>query len=308
MTALGIRLRAIPSWQITLGLALLALGFLIAAQLASEGPRIRYTSQERSPLVETVNGLQAQQEALKTRILDLRNQIQRAEQLGQGSAALVRQLNDDLQKARIAAGLVPLAGTGVVFQLEDSTQPTSPGANEGDYRVTSQDIRTVVEELWLAGAEAISVNGERMTTSTAVTDIGGSILVNSAFLVPPYQISAIGPKDLYERVASSQGFREFVRARAETYGIGLSFFEPSQVEVPAFAGTVSLPFGRVTTPPSAAPPAPAGARGRRARRPRSRGPCIAGAINSRSRSWPSCSGCWSSSSCAPSRHRPRWPA
>lgn len=257
MTALGIRLRAIPSWQITLGLALLALGFLIAAQLASEGPRIRYTSQERSPLVETVNGLQAQQEVLKDRILELRNQIQQAEQLGQGSAALVRQLNDDLQKARIAAGLVPLSGTGVVFQLEDSTQPTSPGANEGDYRVTSQDIRTVVEELWLAGAEAVSVNGERMTTSTAITDIGGSILVNSAFLVPPYQISAIGPKDLYERVASSQGFREFVRARAETYGIGLSFFEPQQVEVPAFAGTVSLPFGRVTTP-SAAPSGPAG--------------------------------------------------
>ncbi|MDQ6795802.1 MAG: DUF881 domain-containing protein [Chloroflexota bacterium] len=258
MTTLGIRLRAIPSWQITLGLALLALGFLIAAQLASEGPRIRYTSQERSPLVETVNGLQAQQEVLKDRILALRAQIQTAEQLGQGSAALVRQLNDDLQKARIAAGLVPLAGTGVVFQLEDSTQPTSPGANEGDYRVTSQDIRTVVEELWLAGAEAISVNGERMTTSTAVTDIGGSILVNSAFLVPPYQISAIGPRDLYERVASSQGFREFVRARAETYGIGLSFFEPQQVDVPAFAGTVSLPFGRVTTAPSAAPSGPGG--------------------------------------------------
>jgi hypothetical protein len=76
--------------------------------------------------------------------------------------------------------------------------------------------------------------------------------------VPPDQISAIGPKDLYTRVASSQGFREFVRARAETYGIGLSFFEPAQVEVPAFAGTVSLPFGRVTTAPSPAPSSPGG--------------------------------------------------
>ena len=47
------RLRAIPTWQVTLGVALLALGFLIAAQLASEGPRVRYTTQERTPLVET---------------------------------------------------------------------------------------------------------------------------------------------------------------------------------------------------------------------------------------------------------------
>ena len=65
-------MRAIPSWQVTLGAALLGLGFLIAAQLAAEGPRVRYTTQERSPLVETAIELQAQQEALKQQILDLR--------------------------------------------------------------------------------------------------------------------------------------------------------------------------------------------------------------------------------------------
>ena len=65
MTALGDADPAIPSWQVTLGVALLALGFLIAAQLASEGPRIRYTSLERTPLVETALDLQAQQESLK---------------------------------------------------------------------------------------------------------------------------------------------------------------------------------------------------------------------------------------------------
>ncbi len=93
------RLRAIPTWQVTLGVALLALGFLIAAQLAAEGPRVRYTTQERTPLVETANELQAQQDALKSRILDLRSQIQDVEGQGEGSAAVVRQLND-----RLAAG------------------------------------------------------------------------------------------------------------------------------------------------------------------------------------------------------------
>ena len=47
MTSLLARIRAIPSWQLTLGVALLVLGFLIAAQLAAEGPRIRYTTLER---------------------------------------------------------------------------------------------------------------------------------------------------------------------------------------------------------------------------------------------------------------------
>ena len=157
------RLRAIPTWQVTLGVALLALGFLIAAQLASEGPRVRYTTQERTPLVETVNELQTQQDALKARILDLRSQIQVVEGQGEGSAVQVRQLNDRLQQARIAAGLIPLTGSGIVIQLEDSKEPVPPDGSDADYLVGSRDIRLVVEELWGAGAEAIAVNGERIT-------------------------------------------------------------------------------------------------------------------------------------------------
>ena len=78
------RVRSIPTWQVTLGVALLGLGFLIAAQLAAEAPRVRYTTQERSPLIETATGLQAQQEELKTRILQLRSQIGDARTAGPG--------------------------------------------------------------------------------------------------------------------------------------------------------------------------------------------------------------------------------
>jgi uncharacterized protein YlxW (UPF0749 family) len=253
MTTFGARVRSIPSWQVTLGVALLALGFLVAAQLGSEGPRVRYTTQERSPLVESALSLQSRQETLKDQILELRRQIQEVEQRGQGSAALVRELNDRLRQARIAGGLLPLQGTGIVFQLEDSVQAVKPDASEADYLVTARDSRTLVEELWLAGAEAVSVNGERIAQSTAIIDIGGSVLVNSAFIAPPYQISAIGPEDMYEQVAASQGFVAFVVARADAFGIRLSFLESDAVDVPAFAGTISLRYGRIVP---AATPAP----------------------------------------------------
>ena len=77
MTAVVDRLRALPSWQVTLTGALFVLGFLIAAQLSAEGPRIRYTTQERAPLIETALGLQDQQDALQARILQLREEIVR---------------------------------------------------------------------------------------------------------------------------------------------------------------------------------------------------------------------------------------
>jgi uncharacterized protein YlxW (UPF0749 family) len=246
------RLRSIPSWQITLGIALLGLGFLVAAQLAAQSPRVRYTTQERTPLVEIATELQTQQEGLKTRILELRSQIQSTEQEGEGSAVLVKDLNDQLQNARIAAGLIPLRGTGIVLQLDDSLEPVAPGGNDTDYLVGARDVRTVVEELWRAGAEAVAINGERITPSTAIIDIGPSVLVNSAYLAAPYQITALGPEDLYPRLAASPGFVDFVRARAQTFGIRVSFAEPDSVDMPAFAGTVTLRYAR---PAPAASPA-----------------------------------------------------
>ncbi len=242
MSSLFLRLRAVPSWQITLAAALLVLGFLVAAQLSAEGPRIRYTSQERAPLVETVLGLQEQQDALKARILELRTQIGTLEAQLPASAALEHELNDELGRARLAAGLVQLTGPGVVFRLEDSE---GSGSASGDGLVTARDVRTLVEELWLAGAEAVSINGERVVTGTAILDIGNSILVNSAYLAPAYEVRAIGPSDLYDRVTASVSFADFVRGRIDPSGVRLSVAELEDVIVPAYAGTVSSRYLRV---------------------------------------------------------------
>ena len=93
----------------------------------------------------------------------------------------------------MAAGLVAMTGPGLVIQLTDSSAAVPQGSDGRDYLVSGQDVLAVVEELWLAGAEGVAVNGERVTAATAIIDIGGSVLVNSAYLAPPYQVSAIGP-------------------------------------------------------------------------------------------------------------------
>ena len=252
MTVITSRLRSIASWQVTLGIALLALGFLIAAQLASEVQRVRYTTQERPVLVETALGLQGQQDALKDRILELRAQITELEAQGQGSAAAAQELNRELREARVAAGLLPLRGTGIVIQLNDSALPAPADGNEADYFVTAADVQRIVEELWLSGAEAIAINGERVTTSTAFVEIGTSILVNSAYLSPPYQVSALGPAELYDRLSRSEGYTDFIVTRVEEFGIQVAFAEPGEVDIPAFAGTVTLRNAR----PTGAPPEP----------------------------------------------------
>lgn len=251
MSGLLARARTIPSWQVTLGLALLGLGFLIAAQLASEGPRIRYTTQERTPLVQTALDLQSQQNGLKDQILQLRAAITELEEAGEGGAAVTQELNRRLEEARIAAGLTPLTGPGLVIRLDDSTIALPAEGNDRDYLVSGRDVLTVVEELWLAGAEAVAVNAERVAAGTAIVDIGGSVLVNAAYIVPPYEVRAIGPDDMFDRLTASPGFVDFIRARSETFGIGVSYAELEAVDLPAFAGLVNLRHGRVQ--PSTAP-------------------------------------------------------
>lgn len=229
------RLRSLPSVQVTLAIALLVLGFLVAAQIAGEGPRIRYSTEERSPLIETALDLQSQQEALKSQIVALRARIGDLEAQDPGAAESLRRLYADLEAARLSAGLVPVTGRGLAFRLEDGTQ-----GGGVDALASARDVRTLVEELWLAGAQAISVNGERVVASTAVLDIGGSILVNSAYISPPYTISAIGPADLYDRLRAAVGFVQFVQGRVEPAGLRLSVAQLDTVDIPAFAGTVNL--------------------------------------------------------------------
>ena len=253
MTGLAGRARATPSWQITLGLALLALGFLIAAQMAAEGPRVQYTSQERTPLVATVLDLQKQQGALKKQVLDARAAIASLEAAGQGGAAVTRQLSDQLQNAQTAAGLVPMTGPGLVIQLSDSTLPVPADGNAQDYLVSGADVLTVVDQLWAAGAEGVSINGERVVVSTAVVDIGGSVVVNGAYVAAPYQVTAIGPKTMFETFTHQPGFADFIRARREAFGIGVDYATPDSVDLPAYAGSMNLRYGRPAASPQPSP-------------------------------------------------------
>jgi len=163
-----------------------------------------------------------------------------------------------LQQARIAAGLIRMHGTGIVVRIEDSTTPVPPGGNDADYLANAADLRTVVGLLWRSGAEAIAINDERITTSTSIIDIGGSVLVNQAYLTGPYDVTALGAKDLFAKLSATTGWQEFVRTRRGSFGIGISWAEPNEVDIPAFAGSVTLRESRaVASPTPSAASAPA---------------------------------------------------
>ena len=97
-----------------------------------------------------------------------------------------------------------------------------PGGNEADYLVGAArpPDRSSTSSGWPA-PRPIAINGERVTTSTAIIDIGGSVLVNSAYLAGPYQVSAIGPPDLFAQpVGLARASRSSSSTRRGSFGIG----------------------------------------------------------------------------------------
>lgn len=183
------------------------------------------------------------------------------EEIGQRQAAadqLAGQLDaldaeiDDLQSAALAetfpnllattrrdaavAGTVAVTGPGIELVVADAV--TVPGADaERGSRVQDYDLQIVVNALWSAGAEAVTVNGIRLTTTSAIRSAGDAILVDLIGLASPYTIAAVGdPQALSVGFARSVGQQQ-LSVLGSRYGISSSMREVERIEARAGRAT-----------------------------------------------------------------------
>lgn len=128
------------------------------------------------------------------------------------------------------AGTIAVTGPGIVVTLTDSTRPA---AGDEPARVFDTDIQHVVNALWGAGAEAIAINGHRMSAGTAIRSAGEAILVDLKPLVSPYEIEAIGdPDGLRTGFARSLAAAQLANL-GTVYGIGSSVAAAPKLHLPA---------------------------------------------------------------------------
>ena len=250
------RRRRIASWQGTLAIALLLLGFLIAAQVSAQAPAGNYSALERPGLVQTIQDLQHRHDDLAASIVATRSQLAAVREGGQGRQSDLITLNQQLQQAQLAAGFTTLQGAGGYVYLNDGAAPPGIGGNPADYRVDAADIRTIVNGLWRSGAEAIAINKERVVTTTAVVDVGGSILANSAYVTDgtgQYVISVVGPSDIWTKLSTLDTFRTWIEQRYGAFHLAIQYVPDPKVLIPGYAGTANLHVAQVSPAPSATP-------------------------------------------------------
>ena len=170
----------------------LVLGFTVAVAVTELRRDAAAEDNPRALLEQEVLDARAEIEELEARQETLDGEIADAQAVVLDGA----DANDaeHLQAEEGLSAASSLEGTGVVLSLQDSVPlPASPGVAEGTVnRVTDGDLQIAVNALWAAGAEAISINGQRLSATSAIRTAGSAVLVDFRPLSPPYEVTALG--------------------------------------------------------------------------------------------------------------------
>lgn len=146
-------------------------------------------------------------------------------------------LRSELEKAHIIMGLTDVEGEGVEITLVDSNVPASQG--DSTDIVHDRDLRDVVNELYGAGAEAISINSERIVSNTAIRCVGNTIMINDKRCSSPFTVKAIGDKSALE---SALNLRGGVLDVLRLYNIGINVTKSDKLKISKFTGHIDLTY------------------------------------------------------------------
>ncbi len=223
-----------------MAVALGVLGFVMAAQWNGEVQRTSYTTSAQQALAEQALALEQEQDSLQAQLATVERDLADIQERSQGSQTELAAVNADLAQARLAAGLTAVAGPGVVIEIADSRRIVPAGENPGNYIVLADDLRDIVVALWDSGADAIAINGERLVATSSIYGVGASVLVNTAFLSPPFRIEAVGPPDLGDRFQANPAYLGRVAQRIEAFDLEFATESQTDLQVPAFIGSTNL--------------------------------------------------------------------
>jgi uncharacterized protein YlxW (UPF0749 family) len=241
---------------VLLVVGLVAVGLLLATAYVQTRSRAGSTQQAHNALIATVQQKEHANDREQRRLDRLRTTVQRDQQNGLALTAAGRDLAARLARLESSTGTGAIEGPGMVVHVADAGKSADgsdvdPRTDEEDQgRVTDRDLQTLVNEVWAAGAEAVAVNGQRLTVLSAIRSAGDAVLVDFRPLNPPYTLRAVGPDTM--RATFASGFGGSYLQVLQGYGITSSIEDSDRLRLPASAG-VSLRYAEVPAAPSSRP-------------------------------------------------------
>lgn len=217
-----------------LGLVLAALVVTVGAVHArASAPEL---AKEKEELIKRIEDGDGRTDSLQHRVDVLRTDVHDRQR-----KALRRHGGDGTQATEVLSGAVPVHGRGVKLVVNDAKDVGSPGQGgarrSGGFsdtgRVRDRDLQRVVNGLWRSGAEAVSINGQRLTGLSAIRAAGDAVLVDNKPLVPPYTVLAIGQGEKLSRAFRDSADGEYLHVLQKEFGVRSSISTHEELRLPA---------------------------------------------------------------------------
>jgi uncharacterized protein YlxW (UPF0749 family) len=212
-----------------------------AAHATSDGEDLRPAGGDVASLVaDRALRVEQQQERAEGLQREIGTLLERADETS-GIASLTRQL----RALRDVAGLSTARGPGMRVTLDDAPRGTDPQGVDPNYLVVhQQDLQAFVNALWAGGAEAVSLQGQRLVSTTAIVCVGSTVVIDGRPFAPPYVIEAVGdvPGMTYSLGTSPEvvNYERYV----EKFGLGMDVERRDDIVLGPYTGTTVLQHAR----------------------------------------------------------------
>ena len=233
--------------KVSISVVCVILGILLALQFKSvrENNQIDALNTTR---VQTLQNLldetREQNDRLSEQVKEMRKEVQSYREAAAGISEQSDQaLLDEIAHLQLAAGMTDVVGPGIEVVLEDSTAANISG-DEADYLIHDSDILSVVNELRDAGAEALSLNGNRILATSEIRCSGSVVTINGRRTSAPFVIDAIGDTDtMFNALMMRNGVVDVLKQ----WSIQVSVTEVDELLVPAYDGTIEYRYAQTAT-------------------------------------------------------------
>ena len=215
--------------KVLIAIVFMVLGFMLSVQY-------KVTVQQRTIRMDRVEDLSERLKAMETENKHLLQEINELRKKGADRAK-----DHGQERLQLLAGTTAVEGAGIEVVLDDSAIPKKANENPNLYIIHDEDLLRVLNELRAAGAEAISLNDQRIVAMSEVRCAGPTVSVNNIRSAPPYVIKAIGaPKTL----TSALRLRGGVVETFEFWGIQVNIKSQDKVQIPALKAPRNFEYAK----------------------------------------------------------------
>jgi uncharacterized protein YlxW (UPF0749 family) len=250
VTSPALRSRHPTPWRaLVVVVALLAGLLFVTSANTARGTDLR--ADRRLALSDLILREQRRVSAVERTARGLRARVEAATARAARADARVRAAKAQADALAGPAGLTAVAGPGIEVSLDDAPRDatpvgSAPAPTVDDLVVHEQDVHAVLNALWAGGAEAVTIMGRRVASTTAVRCVGNTLLLGGTVYSPPFVLRAIGSAvRLRHALDAAPGVRLF-RSYVEAYHLGFDVRTAARLTMPAYDGTVPAGVAEVS--------------------------------------------------------------